>query len=155
MTDYSRVLLAIAASDDPKQLRRFQENAREKGVAEIQEAAFRRLLEILPDEVPGTVEHDFWKTVHAFEELLREERGKTVRLSRTRQKIARVGVMQTLTDFAVSKAPTVGFRMLIERNMPELTGEALVLKHKASFDVETVSAARARLIGAGVDADTL
>ncbi|SNT24469.1 hypothetical protein SAMN04488078_107716 [Antarctobacter heliothermus] len=82
MADYSRVLEAIATSKDPKKLRRFQENAREKGVPEIVEAAFRRLLEILPDEVPGSVEHDFWKTIHAFEEILREERGKTVRLSR-------------------------------------------------------------------------
>ena len=155
MADYSRILAAIAASEDPKQLRRFQENARDKGVPEIAEAAFRRLLEILPDEIPGSVEHDFWKTIHAFEELLKDERGKTIRLSRTRQKIGRVGVMQTLRDFTTSKAPTDGLRMLIERNMPELTGEALVLKHKDSFDTDVVAAAKARLIEAGVDVEAL
>ncbi|MFT4783436.1 MAG: hypothetical protein ACI9IV_001174 [Paracoccaceae bacterium] len=155
VANYSRVLEAIAASKDPKQLRRFQENAREKGVPEIVEAAFLRLLEILPDEVPGSVEHDFWKTIHAFEEILREERGKTVRLSRTRQKIGRVGIMQTLQDFATSKAPTEGFNMLIERKMPELTGEALILKHRDSFDADVTAAARARLIEAGVEIESL
>jgi hypothetical protein len=54
-----------------------------------------------------------------------------------------VGVMQALCDFATSQAPTDGFRMLIERNMPELTGEALVLKHKGSFDPDVVAAVKA------------
>ena len=90
-------------------------------------------------------------TIYAFEEVLRDERGKTVRLSRTRQKIGRVGVKQTLIDFATSKAPTDGFNMLIERGLPELTGEALVLKHSGAFDLGVQNAAKQRLEDAGVD----
>ncbi len=124
MTDNSKVIAIIDSSSDPKQLRRFIENARRMKAPDVRDAAFRRLVEILPEEEPGSVEHDFWRSIHALEQVLLEERGKTVRLSRTRQKIARVGVMQTLRDFAAKKSPTQGFEMLLERGMPELTGEA-------------------------------
>ncbi|KQY13180.1 hypothetical protein [Rhizobium sp. Root482] len=151
MSDHEKVLASIAASTDADKLRRFRENAQRMGVTAVADAAFRRLVEILPEQAPGSIEHDFWMTIHAFEEVLRDERGKTVRLSRTRQKIGRVGVKQTLTDFAMSKAPTDGFNMLIERGLPELTGEALVLKHSESFDLEVQAAAKQRLEDAGVD----
>lgn len=151
MTDHTKILAAIATSTDAKQLRRIRENALKMGVTAVAEAAFRRLIEILPDEKPGSIEHEFWKTIHAFEEILRDERGKTIRLSRTRQKIDRVGVKQTLIDFASSKAPTEGFNMLIERGLPELTGEALILKHSATFDLDVQTAALRRLENAGVD----
>lgn len=61
------------------------------------------------------------------------------------------GAKQTLIDFATSKAPTDGFEMLIERGLPELTGEALVLKHGKSFETEVQTAAKERLENAGVD----
>jgi hypothetical protein len=151
MSDHMKALASIAVATDPAKLRTLRENARRLGVSEVEEAAFKRLIEVLPGEAPGSIEHDFWKTIHAFEELLRDERGKTVRLSRTRQKIDRVGVMQTLVDFATSKKPTEGFNMLIERGLPELTGEALVLKHSSHFDPAVVAAAKSRLQDAGVD----
>lgn len=151
MSDHTRILASIAGSTDADQLRRLRENAQRMGVTVVADAAFRRLIEILPEQAPGSIEHDFWMTIHAFEEVLRDERGKTVRLSRTRQKIGRVGVKQTLIDFATSRAPTDGFNMLIERGLPELTGEALVLKHSDSFDLEVQTAAKRRLEDAGVD----
>ncbi|WP_423209305.1 hypothetical protein E2976_15050 [Paracoccus yeei] len=151
MPDHEKVLASIAIATDVAKLRKLRENAQRLGAAEVEQAAFRRLLEILPEERPGSIEHDFWMTIHAFEEILRDERGKTVRLSRTRQKISRVGVKQTLIDFATSKAPTDGFNMLIERGLPELTGEALVLKHSECFEPEVQAAARLRLENAGVD----
>ena len=155
MTDNSKAIAIIDSSNDPKQLRRFIENARRMKAPDVREAAFRRLVEILPEEEPGSVEHDFWRSIHALEQVRSEEEGKTVRLSRTRQKIARVGVMQTLRDFATSKTPAKGFEMLLERNMPELTGEAVVLRHKDLFDTDVVAAAHTRLVSAGVDVDQL
>jgi hypothetical protein len=121
----------------------------------IADAAFRKLISVLPSEEPGTVEHDFWQTVHAFELALSEERGRITRLSRTRQKVARVGVIQTLKDWALSNTETDGFRMLLERGMPELTGEAIVLRHTQHFESEVVAAAKRRLESAGVDVGRL
>jgi hypothetical protein len=151
MPDHTKVLASIAVATDPAKLRTLRENAQRLGVSEVEEAAFKRLIEILPEEAPGSIEHAFWKTIFAFEELLRDERGKTVRLSRTRQKIDRVGVTQTLVDFAISTKPTEGFSMPIERGLPELTGEALVLKHSSLFELGVVAAAESRLQGVGVD----
>lgn len=149
--DHSRIEAQIAACGDPGKLRRWIANARAKGEPEIADAAFRRLIAILPQERPGTIEHDFWQTIHAFEHALTEERGKTTRLARTRQKVARVGVLETLKDWALGTKSTDGFQMLLERSMPELTGEAIVLRHAHAFEENVVAAARRRLQDAGVD----
>jgi len=145
----------IETCDNPDLLKSWIRKVRDKGEARVADAAFRRLVSVLPKERPGTVEHDFWQTIHAFEHLLSEERGKTTRLARTRQKVARVGEIQTLKDWALSAKSTDGFAMLLERNMPELTGEAIVLRHSQQFDGDVVAAARRRLEEAGVDITAL
>ena len=68
------------------------------------------------------MEHDFWQMVQAFEYALSEERGKNTRLAGTRKKVAKVGVMQTLRDWAAGSQEAAGFKMLLERGMPEFTG---------------------------------
>jgi hypothetical protein len=151
MTDLARIEVHISACDDPVKLRQWIVNARKEGEVGIADAAFRRLIAILPQEQPGTIEHDFWQTIHAFEYVLTEERGKTTLLSRTRQKVGRVGVIQTLTDWALNDKGTDGFRMLLDRSVPELTGEAIILRHAKAFDEAVVEAAHRRLVEAGVD----
>ncbi len=155
MPDYSNVLAIIHASDNPDQLRQFIENANRMDAKDVYAAAFRRLVEILPAADLEPVALDFWRSIHALEERLREERGKTVRLSRTRQKIGRVGVMKTLGDLALASSPSEGFDMLLERGMPDLTAEAVVLRHEREFEPQVVVAARQRLEGAGVEIDSL
>jgi len=153
--DQDKMIAFVAGCDEPDKLRTIIDNARKRGAGRLADAAFRRLIAILPEEKPGSLEHDFWQTIHAFEHLLTEERGKTTRLSRTRQKVARVGVRQTLADWAVATQETEGFRMLLERGMPELSGEAVVLRNADQFTPEMVAAARARLEAAGIDPDGL
>ena len=155
MSDKAKMLKFIEQCDDPEKLKSLVGNARDGGAPEVADAAFRKLIAILPSEKPGTVEHDFWQTVHAFELALSEERGRTTRLSRTRQKVARVGVVQTLKDWALATAETDGFRMLLERGMPELTGEAIVLRQTRHFGPEVVNSAKKRLESAGVDVSRL
>jgi hypothetical protein len=155
MSDYAKILALISACDDVTKLRNWIANARKENQKDVEDAAFRRLIEILPKEAPGTVEHDFWRTVHAFEHMLSEERGKTTRLARTRQKVARVGEIGTLRDWAIGSKSTEGFTMLMERNMPELTGEAIVLRHADRFDAAVVTAACKRLEEAGVNVSRL
>lgn len=155
MRDYAKIMAMIAACDDPAKLRQWIANAQREKQKDVEDAAFRRLIAILPKEKPGTVEHDFWCTIHAFEHVLTEERGKTTRLARTRQKVARIGEIETLKDWALSAKRTDGFTMLIDRGMPELTGEAIVLRHAECFDGAVVEAARQRLEEAGVDIEAL
>lgn len=155
MSDHTKILAMIATCDDAAKLRQWIQNARKRQQTELEAAAFRRLISVLPKEKPGSVEHDFWRTIHAFEHVLTEERGKTTRLARTRQKVARVGEIETLTDWALSGKPTEGFAMLIDRDMPELAGEAIILRHAERFDQRVVAAARKRLEDAGIDVTSL
>ena len=92
-----------------------------------------------------------WRAIYAFEELRREESGKTVQLSRTRQKIDRVGEVKTVTDLTLQKTPSKGFRMLKERGILELSFEALVVARAEHFPSNVVDAARSRLEAEGMD----
>ena len=149
--DEAEMLAFVASCDDPEKLRTIEKNARKRGADALADAAFRRLVSVLPSERPGTVEHDFWRSVHTLEEVLTEERGKKTPLSRTRRKVDRVGVRRTLADWALKPEKTTGFDMLLERNMPELLGEAVILRHPDEFETDVVGAARTRLEASGVD----
>ncbi len=107
--DESGMLAFVASCDDPEKLRAIEENARKRGAETLVDAAFRRRVSILPSERPGTVEHGFWRSVHALEAVLTEERGRKTRLSRTRQKVDRVGVRRVLADWALDQEKTDGF----------------------------------------------
>ena len=145
MADHSKILAYVATCEDPGELRQLIANAQGRPNSKpVADAAFRRLIGLVPGEEPGTLAHDFWSTILAFEQMLTEERGKTTRLARTRQKLARVGVVETLRGFAEGP-PTAGFKMLVERSMREHTGEALIVRHADRFDPATVAAAQARL----------
>ena len=98
--DRSRVLHNIANCDDPAKLRQYMKNARQRGADEVYDAAFQRLISVQPSAEVGSVAHDVWRTIYAFEELLKEERGRTVRLMRTRQKIQRDGEVQWWTSLS-------------------------------------------------------
>ncbi|RMD91429.1 MAG: hypothetical protein D6811_08945 [Alphaproteobacteria bacterium] len=150
LTAQERAALArIGTLDDPERLRNMIANARRMGSSAVEKAAFERLCELLPEVAPGTVEHDVWKAIHALEEILKEERGKTVRLSRTRQKIQRDGEIKTVADLTLKPEPSQGFLDLAERDLLDLSFEAVVLHHPEAFDEEVVAAARARLAAAG------
>ena len=148
-----KALDVIAGSRDPLQLRKFIANARLVKSAVVEREAFLRLCLVQPEATPGTVEHDVWQSIHALEEMLRDERGKTVRLSRTRQKITRDGEAKTACDLTLKPDAAQGFTDLIERGHPELTFEAVVLRHPKTFSADVMTAARTRPVSAGLDPD--
>ena len=146
--DVAAAMAFIERCSDPKKLRVLIDNARDQGNAEVRRTAQLKLYSILPSEKPGTVEHDVWQSIYALEGALAEERGKTILLSRTRQKISRDGEIRTVADLVTGK-PTEGFTMLIDRAMPELTFEAVALRHPGEFSREVLEAAQRRLDEAG------
>lgn len=143
-----KALEIVARCSDPKQLAKIAENARRLGQDSVRHAALLKLYAVSPAAEPGTLEHDVWQSIFALEGALKDERGKTVLLSRTRQKIKRDGEHRTVADLVMGKVSD-GFRMLIERGMPELTFEAVALKHPKDFDEVVLSAADERLRDAG------
>ncbi len=152
MTDdlRKRALTHIAREADPARLRKIAANAAISKEAEVEEAALRKLYDVQPSAQPGTLEYDVWRSIYALEGSLSVERGKTTRLARTRQKISRDGELKTVQDLILGKASD-GFRMLIERNWPDLTFEAVALRHPDIFENSVKTAATERLMQAGVD----
>lgn len=149
--DRSRILDNIGNCDEPVKLRQYMKNARQRGADDVYNAAFQRLISVQPSAEVGTVAHDVWRTIFAFEELLKEERGRTVRLSRTRQKIQRDGEVKTVMDLTLKAEPSDGFNMLKDRDILELSFEALVVARAKHFPEGVVDAARARLESHGMD----
>ncbi len=145
----------IGTLDDPARLRALIVNAKSLKSEVVERAAFQRLCHVQPEADPGTVEHDVWQSIHALEEMLREARGKTVRLTRTRQKIGRDGEAKTASDLTLKPDASTGFDDLVRFQLPELTFEAVVLRHPGTFEEATLDAARARLEKAGITADAL
>lgn len=149
MSKNQKLLDIIATCDDEKRLRNWISNANREGAEEVEDAARRRLIEIRAakdiDDPSDPVVLDFWKSITALENELSEERGKTIRLSRTRQKIARVGVEKTLADLALQAQPSDGYHLLKARGMLDLSAEAVVLRYPKRFAQEVLEAAQLRL----------
>ncbi|WHU01195.1 hypothetical protein [Sphingomonas sp. NIBR02145] len=145
-----RALALIEGTDDPDGLRKIAANARRQGNEVVARAAKLRLYSVLPSEEPGTLEYDVWQSIFALEGTLSEERDKTIRLSRTRQKISRDLEQQTVEDLVLGKQ-SEGFDLLVERDMGELTFEALALRHPDRFEAAILDAAKSRLSAAGLD----
>lgn len=149
MTREQKLIQIIETCSDLAKLQNWINNALREGATEVADAARRRMIEVEAlsniDSSSDPLVLDFWKSITALEQALTAERGKTIRLSRTRQKIARVGVQKTLADLAIQSAPSEGFALLKDRNMLDLSAEAVVLRFADQFDEIVLQAARARL----------
>jgi hypothetical protein len=136
---------------DRNKLRNWMTNSRRLNREDIYNAAFRQLCRVEGRNIDDPMESDFAIVMRALEEAMSEEAGKTKRLNRTRQKLNRVGVRQTLADLALKPNPSIGFLKLVEYGMAsEMSAEALVLKYRDEFDGLVVEAARKRLEKYGV-----
>lgn len=142
--DRQRAVERIAKSNDAAELGRIADNAAAAGEAEVLRAARLRLYAVSPAQAPGTLEHAVWQSIYALEGTLSDESGTTKRLSRTRQKIGRDGEQKTVADLVLGK-PTPGFAMLVERDMIDLTFEAVALKFPDRFSTDVLEAAQGRL----------
>lgn len=150
-----RALEFIETCVDAKKLDQMIRNARKQRETDVEQAAMRRLYEVKPEAQPGTLEHDVWRSIFALEGALSAERGKTIRLSRTRQKIREVREAATVADLILKKGPSQGFHMLIARQWHELTFEWVALRHPKRFDEHVRQAAKTRLSGFGVNVTAL
>lgn len=149
--DAARAVALVDRCNDPKQLEQIAANARKAGQDSIERYALLKLYRTLPAADPGTFEHDVWQSIHALEGALKRERGKTVRLARTRDKIKRLGEHRTVSDLMMAAKPSDGYDMLIYCGMVAQTFEAVVLRHPDRFQESQRDAAAMRLTGSGAD----
>ena len=158
-----KVLDAIENCSDIKKLQNWINNAKKSNNSIVETAAFNRLVKVAPNANnkqdivynENSVEYDFWKTIHAFEQILKEEKGKTIRLARTRQKVKRIGEIAIIKEWSISPERSDGFKMLVERNRPELLGEAIAIRHPDVFSQEIIDLAKEKLEAAGININTV
>ena len=140
----------IESCTDSEKLRSFRQNALRLDRKDLADRAFRQLCKVAGMDMNTALESDFYVVLSAYEELLTEKNGRTTRASRTRQKLSKTSVKKCIEDWALKDGETDAFKLLIERQMGELTAEYLVLKHSSEFDDAIVSSARKRLDKYGI-----
>jgi hypothetical protein len=91
---------------DKDKLRNLMTNAKRLGRDDVYQDAFRQLCRAEGRNIADPLESEFASVMRALEQALTEEAGKTKRLNRTRQKLDRVGVRQTLADLALKPNPS-------------------------------------------------
>ena len=139
-----------------EELRNLMANAKRLGDESMYASAFAQLCRVLPNGASdGTLSDDvlvqkFWKAVHAAEQIKTDQNGKTTRLSRTRQKVAKDGIIVTMESLALKPKPSDGFAILLGHNLPELVFEHIIAEHPARFSETAVIAARQRLTAHGI-----
>jgi hypothetical protein len=146
----NKALAAIEDLEDTSRLRAFMVNAKSRSDV-VYDAAFQRLVTVQAKGPVGSAERDLWKVIHAIEELKREDSGKTVRLSYLRRDIEKLGIIPAINKLVSKPGPSERFQELIERGYPQLTAEAVVLKHPADFSPQSVELSEKRLRDAGID----
>ena len=122
--------------------RTVMERAKRDGNDAVYQDMFRRLCAISGhenDDHDDPLVRDFHATLAAYEQLLTEKNGRNQPAGRTRQKVKNKGIVQSLSDWAVSKAETPGFKLLIEAGLSEFTGEYVVVRHADRFSPEVVA----------------
>jgi hypothetical protein len=135
---------------DPGKLRVLLENAQRKNRGDLVLSCQVRLAELAGQSHDDVLDREFWSAVTAAEEFKTQENKRTTRLTRTRQKHARVGSRAVIEDLAASPKTTEGFRVLIEHGRPDLTFEGVVLRHHSKFGAAFISASRQKLTAHGV-----
>ncbi len=130
----------------PTEARNLMDNAQKIGRHDVYQAAFRRIGQLQGKDHDDPVVRQFWGAVSAVEEVLRQKHKKVVKANYTRRKVAEVGEIKCLTDWALKKKETVGFLMLVDRGLGDQTGEFIVANHPDRFPPEAVAAATQRLI---------
>jgi hypothetical protein len=139
---------AVEEYSDPTELRQIMANAKRLGNDAVYWGAFSRLCLISGRDEPDPLVRDFWTTLTAYEELLSLKNRRKTLANRTRQKLARKGVVQCLEDWAFQPTSD-GLELLVSKGLYHLTGEYLVLKYPERFSTEAVNAAQVKLKGLG------
>lgn len=142
---------------DRESLRRFMEYQKDRD-PEAWRAGFARLCELEAegsDDPQDPLVKDFWRAVAALEEVRYQTHGKRVLAARTRQKVARDGVVATVAALAARPTPTPGFHYLVKERLFDHTAEFLTLKYADRFSKEVRSAARMKLEAIGLSASDM
>jgi hypothetical protein len=109
--------------------------------------ARRRAIELraLAHGNTNVVETELLKVLYAYEEVLTTRNKRRTRASRTWQMVKKYGIIRAAERAVNRKADPMGYTVLIEKGMQDLTFEAVILKYPESFSHQAVQTAKIRL----------
>jgi hypothetical protein len=136
----------------PEECRTVMERALAKQDRELYAAAFRRYCNLsgaVHDDPSDPLVRAAFEALAAYEQTLYDKHGRRVAASRTRQKISRKGVYQSLLEWSKLHGKRPGFQALIEAGLPEFTFEAVIVRFADRFPPDAVASCRETLRRAG------
>ena len=149
----------ISEYTSDEELNTVMENAKRHGDKELWWECLRRRCELKrqgASEKGSPLELEFYAVMLAYETLQAElRRRKNYRAIRTWKMVENRGVKAVLEKWAKNKQKGSIFKVLMDHEGYDLTGEHLVLKYKTEFSPEAVAAARQSLLNAGVSPEKL
>jgi hypothetical protein len=109
--------------------------------------AYLRAIELrtLTHNVKNEVEAELLKILYAYEEVLSKKNKKRTRASRTWQMVKRYGIIGAAEKAVNRKADAMGYRVLVEMGLQDLTFEAVIVRFPEAFSQQIVKLARSRL----------
>ena len=91
------------------------------------------------------VEIELAKAIYAYEELLTQRNGRRTRANRTWQMVAHYGIIKAAERAVNRPSDALGYRLLVEMGLVDLTFEAVILRYPEAFDTNIVELCRRKL----------
>jgi len=136
----------VARLKTPEECEQFAVNVADR-LPDLAVAARRRAVELRAALHGATsdAEREALQAVYAYERVLSQRHGKSVRASRTWQMIHRHGIIKAVERAVNRPDETSGYTALIEMGMPDLAFEAVVCRHPTVFSADALKRSRERL----------
>jgi hypothetical protein len=136
----------VARLETPEECEQFAVNVADR-MPELTLAARRRAVELRAALHGATsdAEREALQAVYAYERVLSEKHGKTVRAVRTWQMIKRHGIIKAVERAVDRPDETIGYTALIEMGMSDFAFEAVVCRHPSVFSADALKRSQERL----------
>ena len=137
----------IARLKSSRDARTFAKNAHERGHMDLESKALQRARELQAIEEGHTTpaQQAIAVALYAYEEYQSTVKGKPFRASRTRQMFADHGPLVSAERMVMTRKPSMGYGVLEEAGLQELSFEAIIVRFPGEFSARAVEFARARL----------
>jgi hypothetical protein len=136
----------VARLETPEECEQFEINVADR-LPDLALAARRRAVELRAAlyGAASDAEREALQAVYAYERVLSQRHGKTVRASRTWQIIKRHGIIKAVERAVDRPDETAGYTSLIEMGMPDFAFEAVVCRHPTVFSAEALKRSQERM----------
>lgn len=136
----------VARLVTPEECEQFAINVADR-LPDLALAARRRAVELRAAQhgAASDAEREALQAVYAYERVLFQRHGKTVRASRTWGMIKRHGIIKAVERAVDRPDETSGYTALIEMGMPDFAFEAVVCRHPTAFSAKALKRSQERM----------